>query len=1105
MISRVGAIGILCLILLMNSVSIPAGALEIKKVIMEIDCKSQWDIDNLLPLLDELENFNYRAIVFITPELAEQNEEIVKEVIKRGHRIGVLGTLDLSKMSLDEQIVYLSKAFYIIQNITKTPEDIIDFKPYNYKFNKYTFEALKRIHARSITGIFEYNESYCKCWYARSLGKITFLYPIEMDLIAVPISEYNHKLLDSSNKNVFEDAKLKLEQENLIVLSLEPSHTSLTDLKEFLEYVKSINGKIDGLPNPEAWIVNLRVTAPSEARVGEEITLTISYTSTKFCPYYRFHIYGKYNGEKDWKLWDKSEHCYFVYEGDHTFTHKITIPEPPEGEEEYIVRVVGRASFRGCDADWPTADNFGAMAETKIRVIKPKLRLLFVPVNWAGERDFDGVVEDHVEYFLREIPLNNCRERVIIDKANPVNFQWPSSPGRILALIEENLRRQGINIEKYDKIIGLTETTPSQYCNQRGCIAGISNGPNSRTVWVTTNSCPNRGQCWEDNVTAHELGHTFGLSDEYCSMDIENGSTDCRCNNRGWTLGSIDGIPFCYVPPPPAPPIPICTCNYWPCRPDINYLLDPEESCFTNCNSTDGCGGYFVCCRGNPVEGGGRCIMSYMNAPRPRHFCELCRAHLSSIPQLRCEDNPDGTPKFGKVINVGLLIYRNDTVRKQYLEVTKGVQTSEYILRNLAGNYTLQLTSNGKILWNMSFNPMFYYYGLVIEGYDYSDIVFNESYISLAIPFPRANSSIYLELYHDEDLIFSEMIPVGTIRGKVTNNLGEPVKNALIQISGPTSDSVYTDENGTYVFIGLEPGNYEVEVYPNPYNNLMNAKAIVNVSAGETVIVNFTLQPAGSIAGKVMNISKEPLENIHFHLGGYEPPLYASNETGDFVIPYLAAGDYRIYMVEGHGAWYLDNTYSNYGDSMPLTVTLGNTTWIKVVKIEGTDYETTTTSTNTGDATVVVESGYLAGSLRAVNVSDLPNPPAEFPHGLFAFNITGLSPGQKVNVTLVLPSNLPTTAQYWKYGPNGSIDNPQPERWYQIPMGSNDGDNIITITLQDGGIGDDDGVANGVIVDQGGPGIPTAVARVPTLTPIGITALAGLLLIIGISRIKKRK
>ena len=69
-------------------------------------------------------------------------------------------------------------------------------------------------------------------------------------------------------------------------------------------------------------------------------------------------------------------------------------------------------------------------------------------------------------------------------------------------------------------------------------------------------------------------------------------------------------------------------------------------------------------------------------------------------------------------------------------------------------------------------------------------------------------------------------------------------------------------------------------------------------------------------------------------------------------------------------------------------------------------------------------------------------------------------------------------------------------------MGSNDGDNIITIQLTDGGTRDDDGVANGIIVDAGGPGIPLPV-EVPALTPLGF--LLALLSLFGLAAIAKRK
>ncbi len=62
---------------------------------------------------------------------------------------------------------------------------------------------------------------------------------------------------------------------------------------------------------------------------------------------------------------------------------------------------------------------------------------------------------------------------------------------------------------------------------------------------------------------------------------------------------------------------------------------------------------------------------------------------------------------------------------------------------------------------------------------------------------------------------------------------------------------------------------------------------------------------------------------------------------------------------------------------------------------------------------------------------------------------------------------MPISAEYWKYGK--TLDN-QTDHWYQFPFGSNDGDNIITLTLTDGGDGDSDLEANGEIMDPGGIG-----------------------------------
>ena len=73
-----------------------------------------------------------------------------------------------------------------------------------------------------------------------------------------------------------------------------------------------------------------------------------------------------------------------------------------------------------------------------------------------------------------------------------------------------------------------------------------------------------------------------------------------------------------------------------------------------------------------------------------------------------------------------------------------------------------------------------------------------------------------------------------------------------------------------------------------------------------------------------------------------------------------------------------------------------------------------------------------------------------------------------MTLTITLPSAVPAGAQYWKYGPTPSNHTPH---WYRIPIGSING-NVITVTLTDGGLGDDDLTADGTIIDQGGPGWP---------------------------------
>ncbi len=128
-----------------------------------------------------------------------------------------------------------------------------------------------------------------------------------------------------------------------------------------------------------------------------------------------------------------------------------------------------------------------------------------------------------------------------------------------------------------------------------------------------------------------------------------------------------------------------------------------------------------------------------------------------------------------------------------------------------------------------------------------------------------------------------------------------------------------------------------------------------------------------------------------------------------------------------------------------------------------------------------------------------------FPFGLFDFNVAGCTIGGTITIQIVYSQPLPAGTQYWKYGPTPGDLNPH---WYVMP-GANVAGNTVTFSITDGGIGDDDVTANGVIVDQGGPGNPGGgsggpITAIPTLGQYALMLLALLLASMGALRLRRR-
>ena len=148
--------------------------------------------------------------------------------------------------------------------------------------------------------------------------------------------------------------------------------------------------------------------------------------------------------------------------------------------------------------------------------------------------------------------------------------------------------------------------------------------------------------------------------------------------------------------------------------------------------------------------------------------------------------------------------------------------------------------------------------------------------------------------------------------------------------------------------------------------------------------------------------------------------------------------------------------------------------------------------TGSGTVAVAVSGGGATCAFESVQLLSAGSVgvPADrnFPHGVLDFALSGCDTST-VTADITYPSTLPQGAQYWKRHGGGT--------WGTF-AGAALAVNTATLTLVDGGLGDDDGVQNGRIVDPGGVAVlaapgPGGAEAIPTLGEWGLALLAALL------------
>jgi hypothetical protein len=127
--------------------------------------------------------------------------------------------------------------------------------------------------------------------------------------------------------------------------------------------------------------------------------------------------------------------------------------------------------------------------------------------------------------------------------------------------------------------------------------------------------------------------------------------------------------------------------------------------------------------------------------------------------------------------------------------------------------------------------------------------------------------------------------------------------------------------------------------------------------------------------------------------------------------------------------------------------------------------------------------GIVAGAgtisyITSLSTADIPDGvlTETMPYGLFSYRVDGLTPGSTVDVTFYFPDTVPPSAKWYKYD---SADGTITDYTDNVVI---DGSKV-TLSITDGGLGDADGIANGIIIDPSGLAYETGTVSTPTFSP----------------------
>lgn len=178
---------------------------------------------------------------------------------------------------------------------------------------------------------------------------------------------------------------------------------------------------------------------------------------------------------------------------------------------------------------------------------KPKFILVFVPVDWkSSQSDFQQAAQNQADVFIRKSGIEKYFTVTIVVLENGIDNVSLASDTLVVDILEFALQKQA-----GDRYIGLTDGDLRPEGNRD--VVGWTSGGSALVA-----------EYQDQYVVAHELGHTFGLCDEYSY-------TDWRLQNQE----HVGGCPNPYPADCPRQENDAPICNGAPASDGSNSIMGP--------------------------------------------------------------------------------------------------------------------------------------------------------------------------------------------------------------------------------------------------------------------------------------------------------------------------------------------------------------------------------------------------------------------------------------------------------------------------------------------------------------------------------------------------